>query len=670
MPPKLKLPPGAQLVDDSDSGMQLPPGAELVPDSAPALPTANLTASPKEFTLPWVKEKANTLMQKGLDLLPTAGGIAGGMAGGGVGLETGPGAILTGAAGAAAGGGLGEVVRQTAEEALFPNQPKRTAKETAKDIGAQAGVQGASELTGRAAGKLFTPALNYLGKTAMESEKAGVKLLPSEAAGKAPSYVEKFLKGSVLTSGKMDKFRVEQNEQTKSAVEKIANNISTFKGTPEQLGEKVQEGIAQHTAEFRQLQKQMYDDIGKQVNERTIKIPVTTSKQVPTGLLDQYGKPTYTTSTTTTLHDKVVDDVMPSTKGLKAFAAQELKKLDQSEKILNPELLSGSRKMLQTILDAPDNMPYSAMRAARSDTLAKVRELDQALAGKQAGLAKKMAGLFDDSIMDAVQKSKIPGLEADVRAADKFTAEEHKMFEQQLVKKVVDSKKPEAIATLIKGKAIGNEETRDLFKILPKSLHQPVQRQIILDTMRQSTNNISKAFNERKFAEAIGAIGDERGQIIFGPNWKNIKELTGIMERINGPVGLQGGAGAALQNFAILKNAMLLAIPGGEAAGGHYGSAALSLAGEWASLTTIASAMTHPATAVKLVKVAQQVVSKLPYLVTGAINESGGAEKNIERVKEAAQKLQTAPQPAAPVPQVQFAPDGSVIHSEGTGLSQ
>ena len=657
---KTETPEGWEPVESTDTSVS---GWEPVEsEPTPPLPNASMSAAPKAGTLPWVKAKANTLIQKGLDLLPTAGGIVGGIAGGGAGLETGPGAIATGAAGAAAGGGLGEVLKQEGEELLFPNRPKMTPKESAKGIAKEVGIQGISELTGRAAGKLLSPAIKFFGKTADESAKAGVKMLPSEASGKAPSYAEKFLKGSVLTSGKMDKFREMQNAQTKEAVDKIADQISSFKGTPEQLGQKVQEGVEQHVKQFRVLQKQLYDDIGKQVNERTIKIPVVTSKQVPTGLLDQYGRPTFNTSTTTTLTDKIVDDVMPSTVPLKKFAAEELKKLDQVGKVLDPNLLSSSKSMLQTLVDAPNNMPYSAMRAARSDTLAKVRELDQALAGKQAGLAKKMAELFDDSIMDAVKKSKIPGLEQDVRAADAFTANEHKMFEQQLVKKVVDTKKPEAIATLIRGKSIGNDETRDLFKILPKSLHQPVQRQIIVDTMRQATNNISKAFNERKFAETIGAIGDERGQIIFGPNWKNIKELTGIMERINGPVGLQGGAGAALQNFSILKNAMLAVTPFGFAEKGQYGAAAGSLAAEWASLNALASAMTHPATAVKILKVARQVISKAPYAVTGAVSLAGGPKKSLEQIKAEAQKLQTPP-PQAPAthPDVHFAPDGSVI---------
>jgi hypothetical protein len=627
-------------------------------------------AEPEKYTLPMVKQQAGKLIEGILNPLPDIGGIGGGLAAGGVGLESGPADVAFATAGATAGGALGEDARQVAERKLHPYAHRLTPQESARKIAVQGGMQGVNELTGRVtATKVIGPAARYFGDTAAASEKAGVDLLPSEAYGKTPSYVEKFLKGSVLTSGKMERFRALQNEQTKTAVNKLADSISNFKGTPEELGKLVQEGIDRHEAQFRTFQNQMYGDIGKAVNERTIKVPVTTTKKVATGVLDQFGKPTYTTSTTTTLQDRVVDDVMPSTVQLKKFAAEELKKLDQVEKILDPNLLGQSRSMLENILKAPNNMPYSAMRSARSDTLAKVRELDQALAGKQAGLAKKMAGLFDDSIMDAVKKSNIHGLEEQVRAADAFTANEHKMFEQQLVKKVVETKKPEAIATLIRNKNMGIQETRDLFSILPKDLHQPVQRQIIVDTMRQSTNNISKSFNERKFAETISNIGDERGKIIFGSNWNNIKEVTSVMERINGPVGIQGGSGAALQNAAMIKNIIVTsaetaAIPLGLIGAHHPIGAVISFGGEWVSLRGLASALTNPATTAKILKAAQVGARALPYAAIGAVNETGGVHKNINRVKEAAKNLQKPDQPVqSPTPKADELQD--MFHQSG-----
>ncbi len=636
MPPpqnkKTAAPAGWEPVEDNAT----PAGWEPV-DEAPALPPGTLKASPKPGTADWFKEKGYGAVRGALDLLPTAGGIAGGLVGGGAGLETGPGALVTGAIGAAAGGGLGEDVKQVGEKAIFHEGPK-TGTEAAKRIALQAGLQGANELTGRAAGKVIGPAVKYFGDTASASSKAGVKLLPSEAAGKAPSYLEKFVKGSVLTSGKMDKFRELQNAQTKAAVDKVADSLSSFRGSPEQLGELVQKGLDQHTKEFRAIQKKMYDDIGAAVNERIQKVRV----QVASKILGPDGKPVMTT----VLQDQVIDDVMPSTVQLKQFAKDELGKLKEVEKVLDPNLLSQSRSMLENLLKAPNRITYKAMAAARSDTLSKVRELDQALAGKQAGLAKKMADLFDESMIDGAQKSGIPGLVDDIRKANAFTANEHKMFEQALVKKIVDTKKPETIATLIRGKAIGNDETRDLFKILPPSLKLPVQRQIIIDTMRQSTNNISKAFNERKFAETIGGIGDERGKIIFGNNWKNIKELTSIMERINGPVGIGGGSGASLANLGAIKamyTSMLAVIPGAEMARGEYMGAAKSLAFEYGVMNALAYGMTHPETAEKMLKAAQQVLKFMPYGVTGAVAVDRGQRRAkgepVKGVKDTATDL-------------------------------
>jgi hypothetical protein len=262
--------------------------------------------------------------------------------------------------------------------------------------------------------------------------------------------------------------------------------------------------------------------------------------------------------------------------------------------------------------------------------------MNSGLSGPEAGFVKKMAGLADDSMMDAAQKSGIQGLPEQIRAANKLTADEHTMFEQALVKKVVETKKPEAIATLLRGKTIGNEELRNLFTIMPKELHAPVQRQLLLDTMRQSTNNTSKVFNERRFADALGGIGDERGEIIFGKNWSNIKELASTLEKINGPTGLGGGTGAALQNIGAIRGIIEAAYlaPLALVAGGHLTSGTLSVAGEVVTMRTMANLLTKPELTVKLLKTLQVGARTLPYAATGAINETGGTGKNIQRGKD------------------------------------
>ncbi len=626
------------------------------------------TSNPKD-ALRYLKDKAfklktdnkNKYLRPALNALPTLGGILGGMFAAGGAAETGPGAIIAGTVGAGVGGAGGEDVRQMGQRYFFNEGPK-TVKDSAKEIAKQGAIQAGSELTGRVIGKAINPAVTFFGDTAEASEKAGVRMLPSEAAGKAPSYAEKFLKGSVLTSGAMEKFRSLQNTETQSAVEKIAQSISKSRGTPEELGDLVKKGIDSHKVTFRSIQKMMYDDIKNDVGERVIRVP--TSKQVPSGLLDASGNPI--TKTVTTFQDKVVDNVMPSTVDLKKFAAEELKRLDLAEQIVDPSLLKQSRTMLERIASAPDNVPFSAMKDARSDYLVIARQLDQALEGKASGFAKKMASLYDEAMMDAAQKSGIPGLVDKVRAANKLTADEHEMFEQALVKKIVETKKPEAIASLIRGKNIGLQETRDLFKILPPQLHAPVQRQIILDTMRQSTNNISKVFNERKFAEVIAGLGDERGTVIFGKNWKNVKGISKIMEQINGPVGMGGGSGAALQNLGMIKEitAALAAIPIGLVSAGHYEGGTLVLAGQVLSFKAAAYAMTHPKIAEKIMNALRIGIQESAHGPGLVYNESGGNQpaKSWDELKKKSEELMKPKAAAAPpTPEATPAPLPPVI---------
>jgi hypothetical protein len=645
-PKKLELPPGATLDDGSQGSSQLPPGATL-DDGAPAatLPTGSASAAPKPFTIPWFKEKYKTLAEKGMDALPTVGGVLGGFAGGGAGLETGPGAIATATAGAAAGQGLGEAVRQEMEQIAFPDQPKLSAKDSAKKIGTETAIGGASELAGRVASKALAPVAKSFKETAMASKASGIDLLPSEAAGKPPSFLEKVVKGHVFTGGKMQRFRDVQNQQTQAAVSKIADGISKFQGTSEDLGNLVQQGIKAHTMQFRQVQNAMYDAIDQSVNKRTIRVPEVTRVE---GTMEPDGR--HVMKNVVTMKDKVVDDVMPSTAKLKQFAREELDKLNETGVILDPQLLEGSKSMLEHILNAPDRMSFSGMASARSDALAKVRELDQAMAGKQAGLAKKMAGLFDDAMIEGAEKSKIPGLVDDVRAANKFTAEEHRRFEQALVEKVAETKKPEIIATLLRGKSIGNQELRDLFTVMPKELHPLVQQQMLVDTMRQSTDSVSKVFDEGKFAKAIGNIGEERGKIIFGSNWNNIQQLAKVLERVNGPTGL-GGGGAALQNMQVIRAIVASAylLPLGLATGGHIEGGAITLAGQYIGLRAMANLFTHPELAAKMIKALRVGGRVAPYAANLGANEAG-LNNTRAKVQQEWDKHFTAPQaPTAPV---------------------
>ncbi len=115
-------------------------------------------ASPDVGSFPWLKSQAMTLRDKVINQLPTVGGVVGGLLGAGGGIESGPGALVTGATGAAAGGGLGETVRQALTEHFHPEDTKMTPTEAATGIGKEAAIQGGSELAGRGVGNILRPA--------------------------------------------------------------------------------------------------------------------------------------------------------------------------------------------------------------------------------------------------------------------------------------------------------------------------------------------------------------------------------------------------------------------------------------------------------------------------------------------------------------------------------
>ncbi len=187
MPEKIKLPPGAKLVDENTP---LPPGAKLVSANGgtPATNAPEIHASPQFPSPGWFKEKAYGVADKVTNALPAIGGIGGGFLGGAGGTVAGlgfggvPGAV----GGAALGGAAGESARQLARRAIFPASKgwtsgiPQTSGEAAQDIGTEALKQGAYEAGGRGlqiAGKAIAP---RLAEAAVAPGKRLLKSVPED----------------------------------------------------------------------------------------------------------------------------------------------------------------------------------------------------------------------------------------------------------------------------------------------------------------------------------------------------------------------------------------------------------------------------------------------------------------------------------------------------------
>jgi len=160
MPRRVKLPDGniGEFPDSmSDADIESVLQKQFPSNAAPA-PRVSVGAAPDPWSWAGIKSRAMTLRDQTINQLPTVGGIVGGLVGAGGGIETGPGALLTGTAGAAAGGGLGEDLRQSLNEYFHPEDRKMTPGEAASNIAGQTAAQGASEFVGRGIGNIFRPA--------------------------------------------------------------------------------------------------------------------------------------------------------------------------------------------------------------------------------------------------------------------------------------------------------------------------------------------------------------------------------------------------------------------------------------------------------------------------------------------------------------------------------
>jgi hypothetical protein len=442
------------------------------------------------------------------------------------------------------------------------------------------------------------------------------------------------------------------------------DSVSKFKGTPEQLGTMVQDGLDQADKAFRDQQTALYDALDS-ATESVVTPPkpkmTVVLKKNGKPLLDAAGKPVMRT-----VMQPGTTQVMPSMIDLKKFAKDQLEGINKPPQFLPKDVLEQARSTFQTILDNPDRVSFKRMRDARSALLSTGRKLEEATGNSKSGLVKKLTQLTDQSLEDAAKNSNIPGLYDRWREANAATAEWHRIFEQKLVEKTVETGDPEFIASLLGGNKIGLQQTRDLFKVLPPKLHDPVRRGLLQDAVSKATEPRSGAFNEGKFATYVDKLGDERGQIIFGQNWKNVKELVDIIGKINGPVGLAGGGGAALQNIGIMKRlaattlsiipattALVTGVSTGHIEGG-VATAIGSIGAEGLAAQIVARAIVNPAKATAMLKVARAIARGLPYAPTVGYHltkemSPKQAENIRDYVKRSAHDLIT-PKPATPAP--------------------
>jgi hypothetical protein len=286
------------------------------------------------------------------------------------------------------------------------------------------------------------------------------------------------------------------------------------------------------------------------------------------------------------------------------------------------------------------------MARSRSDLLALTRKLDEVLPGKRAGVAKLLAGQMDDAMMDAATKSGVSGLPQQLRVAQTLTREMHEKLESDLVKKIIETGRPEDIAAYVKQG--GLQDIRHLNSLLSKPQQRMVQAQILRDALNGAIDPTTKVFDPGKFITSIKTLGEHRGQEIFGgQNYSNVEQTARLLSKLR--VSSGAGMAAGMHNWTYMRApagsaaAVLVGIITGrpiEGAGVGAGIAG-AMAVETATLRGLAKAITNPAKSARVVHYLELATRKAPYAVYGLAKLIGDDEEpsTLPQIKDPVKQL-------------------------------
>jgi hypothetical protein len=555
-------------------------------------------------------QPSGNLRDQAIGALPAAGAAAFGA----VGAELGPLDIPFTGLGAAAG----ESARQLIQRGRGKPAPA-TSGEAAKDIATEGVAGAATEAIGQGLAVPLKPIGRYFSETAARGAK--IPLLPSEAGvgGGTSKAIEGFLGHALPSRGIMEDFKEQQLGAVDKVVRDEVSRLSNFQGTPEQAGEQVTRAVEDGRTRMKAEVNSAYKAIDDLTASQSTRVPVT--KEATSSLVDESGRPM--TYEKRSLEKREVGGVQPATIEVKRAAVGLLREIQQEEKLLDPTLLAKAKTLLTSIVKSPKNVPYASMADSRSDLLAITRQLDEALPGKRAGMAKLLAKKMDGAMMDAAEQSGITGLPQQIRIANSLSAEMHRKFEQDLLTKILDTKKPEVIAGYIK--KAGLQEIRDMNATLDEPTRRLVQSHVVADSLVKAFDEKTKQLNPQAFSKAIHSIGDERGKELFGPaNWDSVRQMADMVGRVgSGRAGI-GSSGASLHNWTYL-----VALPAAlSAAVFGRGEAAMATAGTMAmetyTLRKLAQAITNPAKSARVVHYLQMGARGAPYAIYGLAKLVGG----------------------------------------------
>jgi hypothetical protein len=361
----------------------------------------------------------------------------------------------------------------------------------------------------------------------------GVPKTYGERTGSTPMrFLERLTERTVTGSSRFQQFRMIQQQALQGMGDRIVQRLNQGGALPSRdIGMLVERGLTQARDQVQATLRAMYGAIDQQVQTHRIRVPQVT--QQPSLLVGPQGQPL--TVPVRKLVTQTVGPAFASSTPLKKVAIGLLRRIRDEAQLISPTELKRSADLLETIIRSPKRLPFGVYQDARSDLLKIVRSHGDLLPGKAAGIAKQLVEETDNAMIEAARSSGIPGLEADVRAANAFRADAE-VFNEAFIKKLVETAGAERVPDMIRGMDIA--EISSVRGLLQPQQWQAVQARIMQDLFEESTRGemlsgsqvasrlathgtlrpaITPHLQVNAFEKALERLGREKIDTLFGP---------------------------------------------------------------------------------------------------------------------------------------------------------
>jgi hypothetical protein len=221
--------------------------------------------------------------------------------------------------------------------------------------------------------------------------------------------------------------------------------------------------------------------------------------------------------------------------------------------------------------------------------------------------AKKAASPTASGVLDASGKPIMrPGDDgkalADLRAADKAYGASRDNIERDLVGKIANTNRTEAVHQYV-SKASLNDLRTILPKLAPET-HQAIARNVMEDALNAGSDPVTGQFNAKAAMKALNALDKDgpKTAMLFGKNAETVR--AALKEIASIQTGHSPGGGMA--GHRVLTG-IIGAVAGAGLVSGHGAETLASIGGEMGAARLLAELVTNPETSMKVLMALRRV---------------------------------------------------------------